>query len=187
MDIQIIQNKIYEIRGQRVMLDFDLAALYQVETKRLKEAVRRNIERFEGDEFMFELTEREYADLRSQFASSSWGGRRYLPFAFTELGVAMLSSVLRSNTAILVNRAIMKAFVAMRNYIATTMTLTAELSEIRAKLALLERADADNAEAVSDLSEDMRLELDNIYAAIAALSVKIPKAQKPIQKIGFKK
>mgnify|MGYP000672982852 CR=1 len=187
MDIQIIQNKIYEIRGQRVMLDFDLAALYQVETKRLKEAVRRNIERFEGDEFMFELTEREYADLRSQFASSSWGGRRYLPFAFTELGVAMLSSVLRSNTAILVNRAIMKAFVAMRNYIATTTTLTAELSEIRAKLALLERADADNAEAVSDLSEDMRLELDNIYAAIAALSVKIPKAQKPIQKIGFKK
>ena len=187
MDIQIIQNKIYEIRGQRVMLDFDLAALYQVETKRLKEAVRRNIERFEGDEFMFELTEREYADLRSQFASSSWGGRRYLPFAFTELGVAMLSSVLRSNTAILVNRAIMKAFVAMRNYIATTTTLTAELSEIRAKLALLERADADNAEAVSDLSEDMRLELDNIYAAIAALSVKIPKAQKPVQKIGFKK
>lgn len=187
MDIQIIQNKIYEIRGQRVMLDFDLAALYQVETKRLKEAVRRNIERFEGDEFMFELTEREHADLRSQFASSSWGGRRYLPFAFTELGVAMLSSVLRSNTAILVNRAIMKAFVAMRNYIATTTTLTAELSEIRAKLALLERADADNAEAVSDLSEDMRLELDNIYAAIAALSVKIPKAQKPIQKIGFKK
>ena len=187
MDIQIIQNKIYEIRGQRVMLDFDLAALYQVETKRLKEAVRRNIERFEGDEFMFELTEREYADLRSQFASSSWGGRRYLPFAFTELGVAMLSSVLRSNTAILVNRAIMKAFVAMRNYIATTTTLTAELSEIRAKLALLERADADNAVAVSDLSEDMRLELDNIYAAIAALSVKIPKAQKPIQKIGFKK
>lgn len=187
MDIQIIQNKIYEIRGQRVMLDFDLAVLYQVETKRLKEAVRRNIERFEGDEFMFELTEREYADLRSQFASSSWGGRRYLPFAFTELGVAMLSSVLRSNTAILVNRAIMKAFVAMRNYIATTTTLTAELSEIRAKLALLERADADNAEAVSDLSEDMRLELDNIYAAIAALSVKIPKAQKPIQKIGFKK
>ena len=134
-DITVIQNKIYEIRGLRVMLDFDLAALYQVETKRLKEAVRRNIERFEGDEFMFELTEKEYADLRSQIATSSWGGRRYQPFAFTELGVAMLSSVLRSNTAILVNRAIMKAFVAMRNYIATTTTLTAELSEIRAKLS----------------------------------------------------
>ena len=186
-DITVIQNKIYEIRGLRVMLDFDLAALYQVETKRLKEAVRRNIERFEGDEFMFELTEKEYADLRSQIATSSWGGRRYQPFAFTELGVAMLSSVLRSNTAILVNRAIMKAFVAMRNYIATTTTLTAELSEIRAKLALLERTDEDNAEAINDLSEDMRRELDNIYEAIAALSIKTPQARNQPRPIGFKK
>ena len=186
-DITVIQNKIYEIRGLRVMLDFDLAALYQVETKRLKEAVRRNIERFEGDEFMFELTEKEYADLRSQIATSSWGGRRYQPFAFTELGVAMLSSVLRSNTAILVNRAIMKAFVAMRNYIATTTTLTAELSEIRAKRALLERTDEDNAEAINDLSEDMRRELDNIYEAIAALSIKTPQARKQPRPIGFKK
>ena len=186
-DITVIQNKIYEIRGLRVMLDFDLAALYQVETKRLKEAVRHNIERFEGDEFMFELTEKEYADLRSQIATSSWGGRRYQPFAFTELGVAMLSSVLRSNTAILVNRAIMKAFVAMRNYIATTTTLTAELSEIRAKLALLERTDEDNAEAINDLSEDMRRELDNIYEAIAALSIKTPQARKQPRPIGFKK
>ena len=186
-DITVIQNKIYEIRGLRVMLDFDLAALYQVETKRLKEAVRRNIERFEGDEFMFELTEKEYADLRSPIATSSWGGRRYQPFAFTELGVAMLSSVLRSNTAILVNRAIMKAFVAMRNYIATTTTLTAELSEIRAKLALLERTDEDNAEAINDLSEDMRRELDNIYEAIAALSIKTPQARKQPRPIGFKK
>ena len=185
-DITVIQNKIYEIRGLRVMLDFDLAALYQVETKRLKEAVRRNIERFEGDEFMFELTEKEYADLRSQIATSSWGGRRYQPFAFTELGVAMLSSVLRSNTAILVNRAIMKAFVAMRNYIATTTTVTAELAEIRAKLALLERTDEDNAEAINDLSEDMRRELDNIYQAIAALSVKTPQARKQPRPIGYK-
>ena len=186
-ELTTIQNKIYEIRGQQVMLDFDLAALYQVETKRLKEAVRRNIERFEGDEFMFELTEKEYADLRSQIATSSWGGRRYQPFAFTELGVAMLSSVLRSNTAILVNRAIMKAFVAMRNYIATTTTLTAELPEIRAKLALLERTDEDNAEAINDLSEDMRRELDNIYEAIAALSIKTPQARKQPRPIGFKK
>ena len=186
-DITVIQNTLYAIRGLRVMLDFDLAALYQVETKRLKEAVRRNIERFEGDEFMFELTEKEYADLRSQIATSSWGGRRYQPFAFTELGVAMLSSVLRSNTAILVNRAIMKAFVAMRNYIATTTTLTAELSEIRAKLALLERTDEDNAEAINDLSEDMRRELDNIYEAIAALSIKTPQARKQPRPIGFKK
>lgn len=187
MELQTIQNKIFEIRGQRVMLDFDLAPLYQVETKRLKEAVRRNIERFEGDEFMFELTEKEYADLRSQFASSSWGGRRYLPYAFSELGVAMLSSVLRSNTAILVNRAIMKAFVAMRTYIATTTIITAELAEMRSKLALLERADEDNAEAVNDLSEDMRKELDNIYEAIAALSVKVPQARKEPRPIGYKK
>ena len=177
------------------MLDFDLAELYQVETKRLKEAVRRNIERFEGDDFMFVLSEKEYEILRTQIATSSltsqnassnWGGRRYMPFAFTEMGVAMLSSVLRSETAIRVNRAIMRAFVAMRNYITTTTQITAELAEIRAKLALLERADADNAEAVSDLSEDMRQELDNIYQAIAALSIKVPQARKPSQPIGFK-
>ena len=144
---------------------------------------------------MFVLSEKEYEILRtqsatssltSQNASSNWGGRRYMPFAFTEMGVAMLSSVLRSETAIRVNRAIMRAFVAMRNYITTTTQITAELAEIRAKLALLERADADNAEAVSDLSEDMRQELDNIYQAIAALSIKVPQARKPSQPIGFK-
>lgn len=194
-EIVVIQNKIYEIRGQRVMLDFDLAALYQVETKRLKEAVRRNIERFEGEDFMFELSDAEYntlkANIRSQFASLETDGRgkypKYAPFAFTEIGVAMLSSVLRSETAIRVNRSIMRAFVAMRNFIATTSTVTAELAEIRAKLALLERAGEDNAEAVNDLSEDMRKELDNIYQAIAALSVKVPQARKQPRPIGFKK
>ena len=194
MELQPIQSKIYEIRGQRVMLDFDLAELYQVETKRLKEAVRRNIERFEGDDFMFELSESEYNALkdrlRSQIASLETDGRgkypKYSPFAFTEEGVAMLSGVLRSPVAIRENRAIMRAFVAMRNYITTTTQITAELAEIRAKLALLERADADNAEAVSDLSEDMRKELDNIYQAIAALSIKVPQARKPSQPIGFK-
>lgn len=194
-ELQPIQNKIYEIRGQRVMLDFDLAELYQVETKRLKEAVRRNIERFEGDDFMFELSESEYNALkdrlRTQNATLEVDGRgkypKYSPFAFTEMGVAMLSSVLRSETAIRVNRAIMRAFVAMRNYITTTTTITAELTEIRAKLALLERSNEDNAEAINDLSEDMRHELDNIYEAIAALSVKVPKPAPPRQPIGFKK
>ena len=99
----------------------------------------------------------------------------------------MLSSVLRSETAIRVNRAIMRAFVAMRNYITTTTQITAELAEIRAKLALLERADEDNAEAVNDLSEDMRKELDNIYQAIAALSVKTPTIDKPRRPVGYKK
>ena len=98
----------------------------------------------------------------------------------------MLSAVLRSPTAIQVSIRIMDAFVAMRNYIMTTSTITAELSEIRAKLALLERADEDNAEAVNDLSEDMRKELDNIYEAIAALSVKVPEARKQPRPIGFK-
>lgn len=127
------------------------------------------------------------SSLTSQNASSNWGGRRYPPFAFTEMEVAMLSSVLRSETAIRVNRAIMRAFVAMRNYIMTTTTVTAELAEIRARLALLEQTGKDNAEAVSDLSEDMRQELDNIYEAIAALSVKVPQARKSPQPIGFKK
>ena len=117
-----IESLIYEIRGQKVMLDFDLAELYQVETKRLKESVRRNIERFEGDDFMFELTSEEYnsliISLRSQIATSKErGGRRLMPFVFTEQGVAMLSSVLKSERAIQVNRSIIRAFVAMRNYL----------------------------------------------------------------------
>lgn len=191
MELQPIQSKIYEIRGQRVMLDFDLAELYQVETRTLKQAVRRNIERFPSD-FMFEITESEYNYLKNSMTSqivisNERGGRRYMPFAFTEQGVAMPSSVLRSETAIQVNIAIMRAFVAMRNYITTTTQITAELSEIRAKLALLERADEDNAEAVNDLSEDMRKELDNIYQAIAALSIKVPQARKVGQPIGFKR
>ena len=191
MELQPIQSKIYEIRGQRVMLDFDLAELYQVETRTLKQAVRRNIERFPSD-FMFEITESEYNYLKNSMTSqivisNERGGRRYMPFAFTEQGVAMLSSVLRSETAIQVNIAIMRAFVAMRNYITTTTQITAELSEIRAKLALLERADEDNAEAVNDLSEDMRKELDNIYQAIAALSIKVPQARQVGQPIGFKR
>ena len=191
MELQPIQSKIYEIRGQRVMLDFDLAELYQVETRTLKQAVRRNIERFPSD-FMFEITESEYNYLKNSMTSQTVisnerGGRRYMPFAFTEQGVAMLSSVLRSETAIQVNIAIMRAFVAMRNYITTTTQITAELSEIRAKLALLERADEDNAEAVNDLSEDMRKELDNIYQAIAALSIKVPQARKVGQPIGLKR
>ncbi len=191
MELQPIQSKIYEIRGQRVMLDFDLAELYQVETRTLKQAVRRNIERFPSD-FMFEITESEYNYLKNSMTSqivisNERGGRRYMPFAFTEQGVAMLSSVLRSETAIQVNIAIMRAFVAMRNYITTTTQITAELSEIRAKLALLERADEDNAEAVNDLSEDMRKELDNIYQAIAALSIKVPQARKVGQPIGVKR
>ena len=191
MELQPIQSKIYEIRGQRVMLDFDLAELYQVETRVLKQAVRRNIERFPED-FMLRLSAKEANRLidigRSQnVIPQDYNIGASEMFAFTEEGVAMLSGVLRSKAAIQVNIAIMRAFVAMRNYITTTTQITAELSEIRAKLALLERADEDNAEAVNDLSEDMRKELDNIYQAIAALSVKVPQARKVGQPIGFKR
>ena len=183
---QPIQSKIYEIRGQRVMLDRDLAELYQVTTSALNQAVKRNSKRFPSD-FMFQLTNQEFANLKSQFVTSRWGGIRKMPYAFTEQGVAMLSGLLNSDIAINANIAIMRAFVAMRNYITTTTQITAELAEIRVKLALLERADADNAEAVSDLSEDMRQELDNIYQAIGALSVKLPQAKKPGNPIGFHK
>lgn len=193
MDIQIIQNKIYEIRGQRVMLDFDLAALYQVETKRLKEAVRRNIERFEGDDFMFELSESEYNalkdSLRSQIASLETDGRgkypKYSPFAFTEEGVAMLSGVLRSPVAIRVNRAIMRAFVAMRNYLQQSTQVTAELAEMRSRLQLVERDCRDNLEAMNDLSEDVRKDFDAVFEAIGALSVKLPEARKQPKPVGF--
>jgi len=193
MEIQVIQNKIYEIRGRRVMLDFDLAELYQVETRALKQAVRRNIERF-PDDFMFELSEAEYirlkSDIRSQIVILETDGRgkfpKYPPFAFSEMGVAMLSSVLRNDTAIQTNITIMRAFVAVRNYIATTSAITTELAEIRSKLELLERNDEDTMEAVNDLSEDVRKEIDNIYQAIAALSVKMPKLNRPRKPIGYK-
>ena len=190
MELQVIQNKIYEIRGQRVMLDFDLAAIYQVETRALKQAVRRNIERF-PDDFLFVLTREEANGLITIGVSQNVISPDYNigssdMFAFTEQGVAMLSSVLRSKAAIQANIAIMRAFVAMRNYITTTTSVSAELAEIRAKLALLERNDEDNMEAVNDLSEDMRQELDNIYQAIAALSVKPQQVTPPHKPIGFK-
>lgn len=189
MELQPIQNKIYEIRGQRVMLDFDLAHIYQVETRALKQAVRRNIERFPED-FLFRLTKDEANKLIAIGVSQNVISPDYNigsseMFAFTEQGVAMLSSVLRSNTAIQANIAIMRAFVALRNYIATTTTVTAEIEAIRAKLTLLERNDEDNVEAINDLSEDMRKEIDNIYLAIAALSVKPQQAEPPRRPIGF--
>ena len=110
-----------------------------------------------------------------------------MPFAFTEQGVAMLASVLRSDTAIMVNRSIIRAFVAMRNYIMSTQHLESELTALKAKLELLERNDEENLESINDLSEDVRHEIDNIYMAIAALSVKpADESDKPVKKIGFK-
>lgn len=115
MELQIIQNRIYEIRGLKVMLDYDLAELYEVETRALNQAVKRNMKRFPID-FMFQLNEEEAEILKSQFVTSSWGGTRKLPFAFTEHGVTMLASVLRSDKAIEVNIQIVRAFIILRQY-----------------------------------------------------------------------
>lgn len=151
MEIEVIKNKIFEIRGQKVMLDFDLALLYNVETKRLKEAVRRNTNRFPED-FMFELTEIELNSLRSQIASSNRGGIRYMPFAFTEQGIAMLSSVLNSEKAIAINISIIRAFVTIRQF-----TLT--YSELKDRIQAIENQFPDIYKALNylvDKDTDMR-------------------------------
>src|SRR2546423_11322921 len=125
-----IEKRIFLLRGHRVMLSFDLAALYGVEPKALVQAVKRNIDRFPED-FMFQLTDQEFRDLKSQIVTSSWGGlRRAKPYAFTAQGVAMLSSVLRSKRAVQVNIAIMRAFVRLRELIAGHQDLARKLAEL---------------------------------------------------------
>ena len=129
MELELIKNSILEIRGKRVILDYELAKLYGIQTKRLKESVRRNIRRFPED-FMFELSQEEWLNLRTQFATSSWGGKRFPPFAFTEQGVAMLSSVLNSDTAIDINISIMRAFVLMRQWALEYHDLQEKLTDL---------------------------------------------------------
>lgn len=130
---EIITNKIYLIREQKVMLDEDLAELYKVETKQLKRQIRRNIERFPED-FMFELTKSEFENLRSQFGTSKWGGTRYAPYVFTEQGVAMLSSVLNSQTAIKVNIQIIRVFTKIRQMFTDNLSIKLEIEDIKKKL-----------------------------------------------------
>ena len=130
---EVVMNKIYVIRNQKVMLDKDLADLYQVETKQLKRQVKRNIERFPED-FMFELTQLEYENLRCQIGTSSWGGVRYLPIVFTEQGVAMLSSVLNSKIAITVNIQIMRIFTKVRQMLTDNTELRLDIEKIKKKL-----------------------------------------------------
>ena len=130
MQLQNIQSRIYDVRGQKIMFDFDLAELYETETKYLKRAVRANIRRFPID-FMFEISKTEWEILRCNFSTSNKrGGTRYLPFAFTEQGVSMLSSVLNSDKAIDVNIAIMRAFVFIRQYALTNKDLTEKIKEL---------------------------------------------------------
>ena len=129
MELEHIKNSILEIRGKKVILDFELAKMYEVETRVLKQAVRRNIDRFPED-FMFELTEEEMKNLTSQIVMSSWGGTRHGAFAFTEQGIAMLSSVLKSKKAIHMNISIMRAFVMMRQWALNHQELTEKLTAL---------------------------------------------------------
>jgi len=131
---EVIENKIYLIRGHKVMLSMDLARLYGVDVKRLNEQVKRNSKRFPGD-FMFQLSSKECKILKSQFATSRWGGaRRANPYAFTEQGVAMLSSVLNSERAIQVNIVIMRAFVKLRQILSTHKELAQKLNELERRV-----------------------------------------------------
>ncbi len=173
-NLQLIQSKIYEIRGQKVMLDFDLAEMYCVETKRLKEAVRRNIDRFEGDDFMFELTKKEITELsRTQFATLNKGrgsNIKYLPFAFTELGVAMLSSVLNSKPAIEINRGIMRAFVVVRQMLSNPIESRVERIETQVKelKQYMEEVLVDQ----NDINDDTMIQLELINQTLAELQTK---------------
>jgi hypothetical protein len=160
VELQIVLNKIYELRNQRVMLDFDLARLYEIETKILKRAVNRNIDRFPQD-FMFQLTAKEFENLRYQIGTSSWGGTRYLPYAFTQEGVAMLSSVLRSSVAVNMNIAIMRAFVTMRQMITG-------YEELRNRIERLE------------------INTDELYQILIEALSKKQLEEKPRNPIGFK-
>ena len=184
MEIAIIQSKIYEVRGTKVMLDKDLAELYQVEVRVLNQSVKRNIKRFPPD-FMFQLTKEEWEKLKSQFVTSSWGGVRKLPYAFSEQGLAMLSGVLNSDIAINVNISIMRAFVAIRQGL-PQVSNSKELEELKARMKELEEISEETMAAISDLSEDTRKELDDIYMALSQLAAKQKKISKPQNPIGYK-
>ena len=169
------------------MLDFDLALLYGVETKVLKQGVKRNIRRFPVD-FMFELTQEEFNSLRSQFVTSNKrGGIRYMPFAFTEQGVAMLSSILKSETAIEINISIIRAFVAVRQYLSMASNQIKEIEELKQRMKALEEGTEDTIAAINDLSEDTRKELDDIYLALSQLAEKQKQITKKNERkpIGF--
>jgi phage regulator Rha-like protein len=161
--VEAISAKIYLIRDQKVLLDRDLAELYGVETGQLKRAVRRNVDRFPAD-FMFELTKKEHENLRCHFGTSSWGGTRYSPMAFTEQGVSMLSSVLNSKRAIQVNIAIMRAFVQMRKLLTTSKKFARKLEELEKRLS----AHDENFQIVFD-----------------AIKRLLTEEEKPRKKIGF--
>ncbi len=161
---EIVISKIYFIRGQKVMLDEDLAELYQVETKRLNEQVKRNADRFPKD-FMFQLNRKEFENLKSQFATSNWGGRRKLPFAFTEQGVSMLSGVLNSPIAIQVHIQIIRIFTKMRKMMLANKDILLKLEKIE---------------------KDVKTNKQDIAMIFQALKQLLSPPAKPRERIGFK-
>jgi len=179
-----IQNKIYTIRGERVMIDRDLAEIYGVETRTLNQAVKRNSERFPSD-FMFQLTDIEFQHWKSQIVISNAVnmGLRKKPFVFTELGVAMLSSVLNSKTAIQINMNIMRAFVAVRNML--PISSVDRISELHTELKALKDYIEEVFTDYNDINEDTRLQIELINQSLAELHINKKQNSKPKNKIGY--
>ena len=169
MEIQVIQKKIFEIRGHKVMLDFDLAAMYEVETRVLNQAIKRNIESFPED-FMFRITKEEFINLKSQIVISSWGGSRSIPYAFTEHGITMLASVLKSPTARMMNIEIVRAFISLRKFASQYADIIVQLKDLKDRVG--------NHDA----------HLDKIYEALDRLLTKQEEETdwEARQRIGFK-
>ena len=185
-----IQNLIYVVRGKQVMVDCDLAVLYKVETKKLNQAVKRNIARF-PDNFMFQLTDEELLNLRSQFVTSSleesnYGGRRYLPYVFTEQGIAMLSAVLRSDVAINVSIRIMETFVEMRKYMANASLLYEKMNSIGVRQIAFEEKTEARFEQVFDYIASHEESIQKVffdgqvYDAFSLMAELVQKAEKSI-------
>ena len=175
MEPTLIESKIYEIRGQRVMLDKDLADLYAVETKNLNKAVKRNPDRFPPD-FMFQLTEEEFNHLRFHFGTSSWGGSRYMPYAFTEQGVAMLSGILRSPIAVQVNINIMRAFVKVRQYAFSSPINQAELLKLKEQIKLILSRQSEMDDDIESLNKDQETNdqlFEEIIKSIADINLRL--------------
>jgi phage regulator Rha-like protein len=170
MQLQTIQNLIYDIRGQKVMLDADIAELYGVETRMLNQAIKRNTNRFPKD-FMFRLSQKEFTNLKSQIVTSSWGGRRKLPYAFTEHGVTMLASILKSKKAVQMNIAIVRAFIALKQF------------------AINYRKLADQIKELKDTTDNHNVQLNQIYNALEnLLDEKVEqKKWEDRERIGFKR
>lgn len=182
MEIQLIQSKIYELRGLKVMLDFDLSTLYEVENRTLKQTVKRNIERFPSD-FMFQLTKQEWQEVIANCDNLPENAKfsPATPFAFTQEGVAMLSGVLRSPLAIQVNINIMRAFVVIRNYALVSTNTEKELIEIKKQIKFL----TEDMESLGKDHEEYDKHFDDIYIALSELATKKEQDVKPRNPIGF--